>query len=292
MKSYAFNSVALWLHSSLTLYLMRVGLICHHDAPLHYEGIARWISSWASLTGVLLVHEPRGIMIRRARREVRRVGIAGLLDVLAFRTYYQLRLAGADREWRTRRLAALQRRFAPLSPQTRKLEVSSPNGSAAEEFIREGVPDLVIALCKSLLAERVFSQPRLGTFVLHPGICPEYRNAHGCFWALVRRDLANVGLTLLQIDRGIDTGPIFGYFRAIYDEQHESHVVIQDRMLLDNLDAIRDRLLEIGAGAARPTSSVTRRSAAWGQPRLTSYLRWKGALSRPTSGKFRHASPE
>ena len=40
----------------------------------------------------------------------------------------------------------------------------------------------------------------LGTFVMHPGICPEYRNAHGCFWALANRDLARVGMTLLRAD--------------------------------------------------------------------------------------------
>jgi len=44
---------------------------------------------------------------------------------------------------------------------------------------------------------------RSAAFVLHPGICPEYRNAHGCFWALVNRDLARVGVTLLRADRGV-----------------------------------------------------------------------------------------
>jgi methionyl-tRNA formyltransferase len=116
--------------------------------------------------------------------------------------------------------------------------------------------------------------------VLHPGICPEYRNAHGCFWAIVRRDLDKVGLTLLRIDRGIDTGPIFGYFRAAYDERSESHRVIQDRMLLDNLDAIRDCFRAIAAGVARPLSVAGRASATWGQPRFTSYLSWKRAMRR------------
>src|SRR5436309_328007 len=32
------------------------------------------------------------------------------------------------------------------------------------------------------------SLPARGTFVLHTGICPEYRNAHGCFWALARSE--------------------------------------------------------------------------------------------------------
>jgi len=36
---------------------------------------------------------------------------------------------------------------------------------------------------------------------MHPGICPEYRNSHGCFWALANDDPERVGVTLLQIDK-------------------------------------------------------------------------------------------
>ena len=70
----------------------------------------------------------------------------------------------------------------------------------------------MVARCKRILKERIFAVPRPGTYVLHPGICPEYRNAHGAFWALARRDLDKVGLTLLRIDKGVDTGPVYGYF--------------------------------------------------------------------------------
>ena len=77
---------------------------------------------------------------------------------------------------------------------------------------------------------------------MHPGICPEYRNAHGCFWALATGDTGNAGMTLLRIDRGVDTGPVFGYFR-VDATLAESHIVIQHRVVLDHLDAIRDTLL-------------------------------------------------
>ena len=126
----------------------------------------------------------------------------------------------------------------------------SPNSTAAEAFIRERAPDLVIARCKTLLQERIFSIPALGTYVLHPGICPEYRNAHGCFWALASGDHANVGATLLRIDRGVDTGPVFGYFRVQADPRLESHLVTEHRAVLEHLDDIRDKLREIDAGAA------------------------------------------
>ena len=139
--------------------------------------------------------------------------------------------------------------------------------------MREREPNLVIARCKTLLQERIYSIPALGTYVLHPGVCPEYRNAHGCFWALASGDHGNVGSTLLRIDRGVDTGPVFGYFRVEAEPRLESHVVTEHRVVLEHLDAIRDRLGEIEAGAATPIDTAGRRSATWGQPWLSAQLR-------------------
>lgn len=254
---------------------MRTLLICHDDAPLDREGLARWLASFSEFTGTVVIHEPAARLKKRTRRELERVGTWRFLDVLAYRAYYRLFRAAADRQWEAARLAALGRRFAAAGASEQ--HVASPNSREAAAFIRERRPDLVIARCKTLLKEEVFSIPSLGTFVLHPGICPEYRNAHGCFWALANGDAGNVGVTLLRIDRGVDTGPVFGYFRIDADPARESHAVMQHRAVLDNLDPIRERLLEIGAGAARPVDTTGRKSATWGQPWLSAYLRIRRA---------------
>ena len=157
---------------------------------------------------------------------------------------------------------------------------ATPNSDATAGFLRECAPDLVIARCKVLLRENIFTMPRAGTFVLHPGICPEYRNAHGCFWALANRDLSNVGLTLLQVDRGVDTGPVYGYYRYPFDETVESHIVIQHRAAFENLDAIAEKLREIERGVAQPLETGGRTGAVWGQPWLSAYLRWKREAGR------------
>jgi hypothetical protein len=259
---------------------MRTLLICHADADLHREGLARWLASISTLAGVLVIHEDARVTRRRVRRELSRVGPLRLMDVLAFRLYYALVLARRDREWQEGLLAQLRDRFPALPEGIPVAHESGPNTAGAEEFIRACNPDLVLALCKNIIAERVFSIPPAGTFVLHPGICPEYRNAHGCFWALSRGDVEKVGMTLLRIDKGVDTGPVFGYFRYPFDEVSESHIVIQNRMVFDNLDAIGERLLAVRSGEANPLPSDGRASAVWGQPWLTRYLRWKRAARR------------
>jgi hypothetical protein len=254
---------------------MKTVLICHEDALLDQEVLARWLNSFSDLAGIVLVQEPPKRVWRRVRREIKRVGIFRFLDVLAFRIYYRILLAKKDRSWERLKLEESRRTYPQLSPRTTVLRTSSPNTSEAEQFIRRLRPDLAIARCKTLLKESVFSIPAKGMFVMHPGICPEYRNAHGCFWALAQDDLENVGMTLLRIDKGIDTGPTFGYYSYPYDERTESHIVIQHRVVLENLSALATKLTEICNGSAVPLNSSGRSSATWGQPWLTKYLRWK-----------------
>ena len=249
---------------------MRTLLICHADAALDREGLARWLGSFSDLAGTIVIDEPLERKRRRIAREIDRVGYLRFLDVLAFRVYHAMCRSAQDRLWEKTQLEALRTRF-PNRPDAPELLVQSPNSAAAEAFVRDVKPTLAIARCKTLLQERIFSVPTLGTYVLHPGICPEYRNAHGCFWARATGDDANVGATLLRIDRGVDTGPVFGYFR-IEADRLESHVVTEHRAVLDHLDAIRDKLLAIEAGTATPIDTRGRRSATWGQPWLTAHV--------------------
>ncbi len=259
---------------------MRTLLICHQDEVLNRVAMARWLASFSDLTGVVVIREEASRMRARIKREIKRIGVVRFLDVLAFRLYYKLKLAAADAEKEEKLLRTLEAKYPPHGAP--ELITPSPNSAEAQKFIGDAGPDIMIARCKTLLAERIFSIPKIGTFVMHPGVCPEYRNAHGCFWALAQRDMDRVGMTLLRIDKGVDTGPVFGYFTYPYDERNESHILIQDRVVFDNLDAIQKKLEEIYRGEAQTISTEGRSSAAWGQPWLTRYLAWKRAAARET----------
>lgn len=252
----------------------RIALVCHADDPLNRDGLSRWLNTWADLVGIVTLHETRERQWRRVRREIRRVGILRFLDVLAFRLTARLWQRGADAKWEQACLDRLFARYAPLPETVPIVDTDNPNSAEAETLLRAATPDLVIARCKSLLAERIFTIPRHGTFVMHPGICPQYRNAHGVFWALANDDAEHAGMTLLKIDRGVDTGPVYGYFRCPFDPLTESHTVIQQRTVFDNLPNIESRLREIVAGTATPLDTLGAPSGEWGQPWLTAYLRY------------------
>ena len=251
--------------------------MCHEGDRIDTEGLTAWIATSMDLVGVIKLREGRERMWQRVRREIRRVGLLRFLDVLAFRLYYKVFLARRDTEWMEDELARLHARY-PVDPTgVMTLVTSEPNGAAVKSFLKWLKPDLMVARCKTILKQDIFSLPRHGTYVLHPGICPEYRNAHGCFWALVNRDKQKVGMTLLRVDPGVDTGPMLLQSSYGFDELHESHTVMQYRVVLENLDAVAEKLKSAWRGKVEPLPVKKRKSGTWGQPWLSAYLRWKQA---------------
>ena len=44
------------------------------------------------------------------------------------------------------------------------------------------------------------------------------------------------GASTFRIEKGLDTGPVFGYFRVQADPRLESHLVTEHRALLEHLE--------------------------------------------------------
>jgi methionyl-tRNA formyltransferase len=234
-----------------------------------------------TLAGVVEIRGDRRRLWRSVRREYARSGGIGLADVLAFRLFARLGQKAADAQWTDREIQRLQDRYPAQIDDVPRLAVSDPNSSESRAFIEGLAPDVIIARCKFILKPAVFALARHGSYALHPGICPEYRNSHGCFWALANRDLGRVGMTLLRIDRGVDTGPVLLQASCAFDEVRESHTQIQHRVVTENLDRIAEVLTNTVAGnPPLPMDTSQRASASWGQPRLSTYFRWKRAARR------------
>jgi folate-dependent phosphoribosylglycinamide formyltransferase PurN len=267
------NQIRLWGQR------LRTVLICHDGDAFDQQGLARWMASFSNLAGMVIIQERSGQVGRRVKREVVRSGLLRFMDILAYRLYSKVFLSSQYRTWLSNTMIEFVERYGDL-PTFASIYTHSPNSAEVEAFLKELQPDIMVARCKFILKDRIFEVPKVGTFVIHPGICPEYRNAHGCFWALAKRDMAKVGVTLLKVDKGVDTGPIYGYFTYPFDEKNESHLVIQQRCVYENLDAIAEKLKNISQGRAEPIPVTGRESNVWGQPWMTKYVEWKLAARR------------
>jgi hypothetical protein len=255
-----------------------VVLICHEDDPIDAEGIAAWLASTFQLKGIVLLRDPPGATLRKLKAEYRRVGLLRLVDVILFRLLYRWRQATKDATWVEGKVEELRRTYPAALDAIPRLRALHPNSEEVRCFIASLGPDFTLARCKYILKPEIFAIPAQGTYVLHPGICPSYRNAHGCFWALVNRDLTRVGMTLLRVDSGIDTGPIYLQTSYDFDETRESHVVIQHRVVLENLGEIAEVLHALCAHEVEPRAVAGERSRNWGQPWLSGYLHWQRQL--------------
>ena len=69
-------------------------------------------------------------------------------------------------------------------------------------------PDLVVlAFVTDIIPEAHLDIPTIGTICYHPSLLPKHRGASGINWAVIQGD-KHTGLTILWVDKGIDTGPI------------------------------------------------------------------------------------
>ncbi len=237
--------------------------------------MSRWLSSFSQLKAIIVIKEPKKVFFHRIKAELRRTGIFRLIDVVVFKLYYKLFLSRSDHQWLHKQLIAIKQKYQDISDDVKIIFTDNPNSDKDRKIIADLSPDIIIARCKTLLKREIYSIPLNGTFVIHPGICPQYRNSHGCFWALANNDLSHVGVTLLKINDGIDTGPVYGYYYYPFDEMRESHIRIQYKTVIENLDNIQKKLVEINALEATAIDTSASASKNYGQVWATGYVRWK-----------------
>jgi hypothetical protein len=248
----------------------RTVLVCDADDELGREGLARWLATCTELAGMLVL-EPG------AAPSPRGDGLAASADRLAYSLYYRTVLRPLDREWAAARLAELCRRYPPLSPDLRTMRVRDAESPLVPGFLRALSPDLILSSSKRRLGTPVDSLARVGAFALWPGIAPQDQHPDGCFWALVRGDDAHVGVSLQRVGNG--KAGIYACFRCRFDAAGESHEVIRQRCVFDNLDALREQLLALHRGQARPLDLPRVRGDAQ-PPRMSAYWQWKHRAGR------------
>ncbi len=78
----------------------------------------------------------------------------------------------------------------------------------AYEFLTELRADAVVMIAYGqIISQKLIDLPRLGWVNLHASLLPKYRGAAPINWAIINGEHVT-GLTTMQIDSGLDTGPI------------------------------------------------------------------------------------
>jgi methionyl-tRNA formyltransferase len=95
-----------------------------------------------------------------------------------------------------------------LEAGVRVYQPESIKSDSALDFFKRLAPDAVVIIAYGqIIPQHLIEIPRLGWINLHASLLPKYRGAAPIAWAIVNGE-TTTGLTTMQIDAGMDTGPI------------------------------------------------------------------------------------
>jgi len=139
---------------------------------------------------------------------------------------------------------AQEHQVAVLQP----AKLRAPEPLAALEKLQ---PDLiVVAAYGKILPPTMLALPRHGCINVHASLLPKYRGAAPIQWAILRGETVT-GITIMQMNEGMDTGDVLLQRRTTIDDQ-ETYGELQSRLAELGATALLEALERLKRGELRP----------------------------------------
>ncbi len=124
---------------------------------------------------------------------------------------------------------------------------------AGRDFLARWEPELIVVVAYGkILPEEVLAFPRQGCVNVHASLLPSYRGASPIVWA-IKNGESVTGLSLMCLDRGMDTGPVFAALEIPLDPR-ETTRTLTDKMMEQGPDFMLDRLRGYLSGERVPVA--------------------------------------
>jgi len=263
--------------------MLRTGFIGNEN--FFDRAICEWLGGHTDLALVIWTNQlswgssgRSGRLRRVGRRFLKRVKQRGILRTLDEALYYVLYRSFLQRGEGRRLLQLVDdlprfpRRSLSLVPQIRPRSIADPT---VAQSIRKASLDALFATCIDVrLPDPIIDAPRLGSFLWHEGIAPEYRGVYSPFWGLVRGDYENLGYTLLRMTSRLDGGENYVQGRVVgVDPGRDWHSYIGHKAILDSLQQVERFLIDLEAGRHRPIRRDGALDALYSYPTATGLLK-------------------
>ena len=211
--------------------------------------------------------EPRWLFLRR---RIRRLGLVAVAGQVAF----QALLVPVLRRLSRRRIAEIVAESGLDLDRTavdRAVHVQSVNDPEALEWLARERPRVVVVNGTRIIAGRILAATDAVFLNTHCGITPEYRGAHGGYWALYRSDRENCGVTVHLVDAGIDTGDVL-YQARLAPTAKDNYSTFPYLQLAVALPLLQRAARDAVAGTLR-AEKVDLPSHLWSHPTLWHYIK-------------------
>ena len=220
---------------------MKVALLVR-DSHLARELADRVAARWEM--AVIVSESGRAARRRKLKRELRR-GFPWRIP-LTFVDLLALWLL--ERAWnRYRRRRDPTGVAAPWPSGCTVVEADDANDIEAVEALRAAEPDVVLVLGTAILTGDTLRAAHGHVLNIHGGIVPQYRNVHSEFWAVMRDDVDHIGVSVLHLDEGIDSGAV-AVQRRLEVEPGEPFFALRYRNTQLALDAALEALALTASG--------------------------------------------
>ena len=175
-------------------------------------------------------------------------------------------------------------------------KVRNINDGEAVRFIADRRLDWLFIIGWSQIARApLLATPRRGVLGMHPTLLPEGRGRAAIPWAILKR-LTKTGVTLFQLDEGVDTGPILAQ-QEVPMSARETATELYAKVATAHRDLIRHSWPAIARDEIEPRPQDDRHATLWpgrtpDDGRLTATMRVSDvellvrATTRPYPGAF------
>lgn len=145
-----------------------------------------------------------------------------------------------------------------------RIEVMQPDSVRTPEFarmLRERRADVgVVVAYGKILPSGVLDATRLGCVNVHASLLPRYRGAAPIQWSIVRGEI-ETGVCLIQMDEGMDTGPLLAVSRTPIGE-NETAGELAARLSHLGAELLRAELFRFLRGELVPEPQAHKRATA------------------------------
>lgn len=121
---------------------------------------------------------------------------------------------------------------------------------AVEELKKYPADVFVVAAFGQILSKEILDMPRFGCLNIHASLLPQYRGAAPIQYAVINGDEKS-GVTIMQMDEGIDTGDIL-LQREVAIDADETGGSLFDKLSVLGSELIVDALSALEAGSLSP----------------------------------------
>jgi len=204
-------------------------------------------------------------------RRVRRLGIVMVTGQVLFQAAVIPLLRLESR----RRTLEIQRGFrlrCIFPPDIETVHVPTINHTRTADFAKHCSPNVVVVAGTRIISIKVLKGFTCPVLNIHAGITPLYRGVHGGYWALAEGRSEFCGVTVHEVDAGIDTGRVVAQKR-ISTSPEDNFVTYPWLQLGEGLQILADVIPRVVRGESITTTPVCDSSQLRSHPTIWTYVK-------------------